>query len=176
MENNKSLKIIDCYFETKKECTDVIVNDANTILQCKCNGKEVLLKPDAHFDEDMLPDIASVLEGESVIVFFDEDERTIGRYVFNGQSAYLQLPSWNELTVNGAAGVLDAYPSSDSEYPGIFICFTPNGCDNEVNVAVVEVTDNVNLYCYTDEYSDDWTHKYVLDAKKIVDSFDDKEE
>ena len=77
----------------------------------------------------------------------------------------------NEIRVKVNGGYLVAGRNTDPDYDGIYIVFETDDGDL-VDVVLTEAKseynkEKIDVYCYEDEYDDDFTRKYTLDSKKI---------
>ena len=77
----------------------------------------------------------------------------------------------NEIRVKVNGGYLVAGRNIDPDYDGIYIVFETDDGDL-VDVVLTEAKseynkEKIDVYCYEDEYDDDFTRKYTLDSKKI---------
>ena len=76
----------------------------------------------------------------------------------------------NEIRVKVNGGFLVAGRNSDPDYDGIYIVFETDDGDI-VDVVLTECkleNDNViDVYCYEDVYTEDWTSKFKLSIPEI---------
>ena len=77
----------------------------------------------------------------------------------------------NEIRVKVNGGYLVAGRNSDPDYDGIYIVFETDDGDI-VDVVLTECkTENdkkkIDVYCYEDVYTEDFTKKYTLDNEEI---------
>ena len=77
----------------------------------------------------------------------------------------------NEIRVKVNGGYLVAGRNIDPDYDGIYIVFETDDGDL-VDIVLTEAKseynkEKIDVYCYEDEYDDDFTRKYTLDSKKI---------
>lgn len=85
----------------------------------------------------------------------------------------------NEIRVKINGGYLVAGRNADPNYDGIYVVFESD--DGSVaDVVVVESKtednkENIDVYTYEDEYTEDWTRKYTLRVKEINKAFNGEE-
>ena len=77
----------------------------------------------------------------------------------------------NEIRVKINGGYLVAGRNPDPDYDGIYIVFETDDGDI-IDVVLTEAKseynkEKIDVYCYEDEYDDDFTRKYTLDSKRI---------
>lgn len=77
----------------------------------------------------------------------------------------------NELRVKVNGGYLVAGRNSDPDYDGIYIVFETDEGDI-VDVVLTEAKseynkEKIDVYCYENVYTDEFTKKYTLDSKEI---------
>ena len=77
----------------------------------------------------------------------------------------------NEIRVKVNGGYLVAGRNADPDYDGIYVVFETDHGDI-IDVVLTECkADNdkskVDVYCYEDVYTEDFTNKYTLDNKEI---------
>lgn len=61
---------------------------------------------------------------------------------------------------------LIAAPNDSIDYPGIILDIEDED-GNRIPLINAEIVDNrLNLYIYSDQYSDDYTHKFTMDLTK----------
>ena len=77
----------------------------------------------------------------------------------------------NEIRVKVNGGYLVARRNADPDYDGIYVVFETDHGDI-IDVVLTECkADNdkskVDVYCYEDVYTEDFTRKYTLDNKEI---------
>lgn len=82
----------------------------------------------------------------------------------------------NEIRVKMNGGYLVAGRNPDPDYDGIYIVFeTDDG--TVIDVVLTECkTENsrkkIDVYCYEDVYTEDFTRKYTLDSEEIYKALD----
>ena len=77
----------------------------------------------------------------------------------------------NELRVKVNGGYLVAGRNSNPDYDGIYIVFETDEGDI-VDVVLTEAKseynkEKIDVYCYENVYTDEFTKKYTLDSKEI---------
>lgn len=75
----------------------------------------------------------------------------------------------NEIRVKVNGGYLVAGRNADPNYDGIYIVFETDDGDI-IDVVLTEAKSNkekIDVYCYEDVYTEDFTRKYTLDNKEI---------
>ena len=82
----------------------------------------------------------------------------------------------NEIRVKMDGGYLVAGRNMDPNYDGIYIVFeTDDG--TVIDVVLTECKEELNrkkidVYCYEDVYTEDFTRKYTLDSEEIYKALD----
>jgi hypothetical protein len=77
----------------------------------------------------------------------------------------------NEIRVKVNGGYLVAGRNADPDYDGIYIVFETDDGD-VIDVVLTEAKaehnkEKIDVYCYEDVYTEDFTRKYTLDNKEI---------
>lgn len=77
----------------------------------------------------------------------------------------------NEIRVKMNGGYLVAGRNPDQDYDGIYIVFETDHGDI-IDVVLTEAKaeynkEKIDVYCYEDVYTEDFTKKYTLDSKEI---------
>ncbi len=77
----------------------------------------------------------------------------------------------NKIRVKVNGGYLVAGRNPDPDYDGIYIVFETNNGDI-VDIVLTEAKaeynkEKIDVYCYEDVYTEDFTRKYTLDNKEI---------
>ena len=77
----------------------------------------------------------------------------------------------NEIRVKINGGYLIAGRNPDTDYDGVYVVFETDHGDI-IDVVLVEAKaennkEKIDVYCYEDVYTEDFTRKYVLDVKEI---------
>ena len=82
----------------------------------------------------------------------------------------------NEIRVQMNGGYLVAGRNPDQNYDGIYVVFeTDDGTVIDVVVAECKEENNrkkIDVYCYEDVYTEDFTRKYTLDSEEIYKALD----
>ena len=82
----------------------------------------------------------------------------------------------NEIRVKINGGYLVAGRNADQDYDGIYIVFeTDDGTVIDVVLTECKAQNDYNkidVYCYEDVYTEDFTRKYTLDSKEIYKALD----
>ena len=77
----------------------------------------------------------------------------------------------NEIRVKVNGGYLVAGRNTDPDYDGIYIVFeTDDGTIIDIVVTECKTENNkskIDVYCYEDVYTEDFSKKYILDVKEI---------
>ena len=82
----------------------------------------------------------------------------------------------NEIRVKMNGGYLVAGRNADPNYDGIYVVFeTDDG--TVIDVVLTECKEEndrklIDVYCYEDVYSEDFTRKYTLDSEEIYKALD----
>lgn len=77
----------------------------------------------------------------------------------------------NEIRVKMKGGYLVAGRNANPDYDGIYIVFETDHGDI-IDVVLTEAKteynkEKIDVYCYEDVYTEDFTRKYTLDSKEI---------
>ena len=77
----------------------------------------------------------------------------------------------NEIRVKVNGGYLVAGRNPDQDYDGIYVVFETDDGDI-VDIVLTEVKseynkEKIDVYCYEDVYTEDFTRKYTIDNKGI---------
>ena len=82
----------------------------------------------------------------------------------------------NEIRVKVNGGYLVAGRNTDPDYDGIYIVFETNdGVVIDVVYTECKAENNkkkIEVYCYEDVYTEDFTRKYTLDSEEIYKALD----
>lgn len=82
----------------------------------------------------------------------------------------------NEIRVKMNGGYLVAGRNADPDYDGIYVVFeTDDGTVIDVVLTECKEENNrkkIDVYCYEDVYTEDWTIKYTLDSEEIYKALD----
>ena len=82
----------------------------------------------------------------------------------------------NEIRVKMNGGYLVAGRNADPDYDGIYVVFeTDDGTVIDVVLTECKEENNrkkIDVYCYEDVYTEDWTRKYTLDSEEIYKALD----
>lgn len=134
------------------------------------------IKTTLDVDEKILRNI----NGSENISLYEAFEREIGWLSQSGISMknYEILDEQEErLLVDTPLGTIKAYKSSDPNYPGIYLMFTPDGEDYEIDLALAEVVlheedstkDFLRMIVWSDINNDDYTHNIKIANKEELD-------
>lgn len=82
----------------------------------------------------------------------------------------------NEIRVKINGGYLVARRSPDSNYDGIYIVFETNE-GTIIDIVAIEAKaecnkEKIDVYCYENVYTDDFTKKFTLGIKEIYNALD----
>lgn len=82
----------------------------------------------------------------------------------------------NEIRVKMNGGYLVAGRNADPNYDGIYVVFeTDDGTVIDVVLTECKEENNrkkIDVYCYEDVYTEDFTRKYTLDSEEIYKALD----